>query len=134
MVASACKLVEAKRVSKAGRSKPDREFDGQVISAFGEAFNNVALHSYEKRGGDVEIEIDTLPDRLTIRVMDYGKGFDLNAVPLPELEALPESGLGIYIIRSFMDDVQYTCGQPNVLCMTKFLIHEEEMAEGVAGD
>ncbi len=135
MVASACKLVEARRVSRqTGSSRPDREFDGEVISAFGEAFNNVALHSYAKDGGEVEIEIETLADRLTIRIMDYGKSFDPDSVPDPELESLPESGLGLYIIRSFMDDVTYSRGQPNVLSMTKFLVHEDEMAEGVAGD
>lgn len=136
MVASACKLVNARRVSKqTGTSSPDREFDGQVVSAFGEAFNNVALHSYAKDGGDVEIEIETLHDRLTIRVMDFGKSFDPDTVPIPELDALPESGLGLYIIRSFMDHVSYSVGRPNVLCMTKFLVHEDDdLAEGVAGD
>ena len=37
------------------------------------------------------------------------------------LDALPESGLGLFIIRSFMDEVKYVPGSPNVLSMTKYL-------------
>ena len=41
----------------------------------------------------------------------------------PDLDALPESGMGIYIIKSFMDEVTYRSsdrpGAPNVLSMTK---------------
>lgn len=126
MVASACKLVDARRVNRAtGVSRPDRDFDGEVISAFGEAFNNVALHSYAARGGDLEIEIEPGPANLTIRLKDYGKSFDIDAVPRPDLDTLPESGLGLFIIRQCMDGVTYTTGQPNVLTMTKLLIHDD---------
>lgn len=126
MVASACKLVGATRVDPAtGQSTPDREFDGEVISAFGEAFNNIALHAYAARGGDMEIEIEPGPGKLTIRLKDYGKSFDIDAVPRPDLDALPESGLGLFIIRQCMDDVTYTTGHPNVLTMTKFLVHDD---------
>ena len=50
-----------------------------------------------------------------------GNSFDLAMVPAPDLDTLPESGLGLYIIRSFMDDVKYLAGTPNVLSMTKYL-------------
>jgi serine/threonine-protein kinase RsbW len=133
-VASACKLVEARRVNPVtGASRPDADFDGEVVSAFSEAFNNVALHGYEENEGELEIEIETLPDRLTIRLKDFGKGFDIAAVPIPDLDSLPESGLGLFIIRACMDDVTYVPGQPNVLSMTKYLVHEEVAGEA-AGD
>jgi anti-sigma regulatory factor (Ser/Thr protein kinase) len=63
-----------------------------VVSAFGEAFNNVALHSYHRQGGDVEIEIETSPTAMVIRILDYGDSFDIDDVPVPALESLPESG------------------------------------------
>jgi serine/threonine-protein kinase RsbW len=126
MVASACKLVESDRADRDGAaSAADREFDAQVISAFGEAFNNVALHSYASRGGDLEIEIEPGIAKITIRLKDYGKSFDIDAVPRPDLDSLPESGLGLFIIRQCMDKVTYTIGQPNVLTMTKFLVQED---------
>ncbi len=114
-VAAACKLVGA-----ASAYRATREFDDQVVSAFSEAFNNAALHSY--RGGavgDVEIEIEIGEDFITIRMLDYGQSFDIGEVPEPDLEALPESGLGIFIIKSFMDEVSYRAGAPNILSMTK---------------
>jgi serine/threonine-protein kinase RsbW len=112
MVASACKLVH----------NPDNAFYDEVISAFGEAFNNVVLHGYGEKSGELEIEVEPREDSLTIRLLDYGETFfDLDTVPTPDLDSLPEGGLGIFIMRSFMDDVTFLAGTPNVLSMTKFL-------------
>lgn len=102
----------------------DRDFDDQVVSAFGEAFNNIALHSYRERPGEIEVEIDIGGDWITIRLLDRGASFDYSAVKEPDLDAMPESGLGLFIIRSFMDEVCYAAGAPNVLSMTKrYLTH-----------
>jgi len=121
MVASACKLVEGSRKDAIGKKRRDGQFTAEVISAFGEAFNNVVLHSYGVQGGDLKIEIEVDADGLTIRVMDYGKTFDFAAVPTPNLDELPESGLGLFIIQSCMDKVSYVPGSPNVLSMTKYI-------------
>ena len=107
-VAAAAKLVDA-----------DREFDDEVVSAFGEAFNNVALHAYEERAGDLEIEIDVADRALTIRLLDYGTSFEVADIPDPDLDSLPESGMGLFIIRSFVDELSYRPGTPNLLTMTK---------------
>jgi serine/threonine-protein kinase RsbW len=120
VVGAACKLVGAPDEAKG----PIRstEWDNEVVSAFGEAFNNVAIHSYNGRKlGDVEVEVETGTSAITIRLIDYGNSFSIDEVPVPDLEALPESGLGLYIIRSFMDEVKYIAGSPNVLSMTKYV-------------
>jgi serine/threonine-protein kinase RsbW len=120
VVGSACKLVGTPDDS----TGPIRntEWDNEVVSAFGEAFNNAAIHSYVgHKPGDVIIEVETGIAGITIRLIDYGKSFSIEDVPLPDLDALPESGLGLYIIRSFMDEVKYVPGSPNVLSMTKYL-------------
>jgi serine/threonine-protein kinase RsbW len=120
VVGAACKLVGTPEES----TGPIRNnaWDNEVVSAFGEAFNNAAIHSYDgDKPGDVAIEVDVGPTSITIRLIDYGNSFVLDDVPLPDLEALPESGLGLYIIRSFMDEVKYVAGSPNVLSMTKHL-------------
>jgi serine/threonine-protein kinase RsbW len=52
----------------------------------------------------------------------------MSVVPNPDLDSLPESGLGIFIMRSCMDDVTYVSGAPNVLSMTKFLVHDDDAA------
>jgi serine/threonine-protein kinase RsbW len=115
-VASACRLLQGK--GTAARS----EFGEHVVSAFGEAFNNLALHGFADRPeSEVRIEIDVAVNRLTIRMIDRGSSFDFDAIPNPDLDALPERGLGVYIIKSFMDEVDYQPGPKNVLTMTKRL-------------
>ncbi len=112
VVASTCKLLPER----------GRDFDAAAISAFSEALNNVILHGYGPVLGDLEIEIEVEPaqHRLTIRIIDYGKAFDPAKVPVPDLDSLPESGMGVFIMRSFMDSVTYLAGVPNILSMTKF--------------
>jgi serine/threonine-protein kinase RsbW len=120
MIAAACKLVV---------KAPTPDFDDQVVSAFSEAWNNAICHAYVGgRTGDVEIQIEPHADRLIIRLLDWGKSFDLRSVPSPDLDSLPESGLGVFIIRSFMDDVDYTAGRPNTLTMTKSLLTSSSAA------
>ena len=95
------------------------EFDAQTVTAVGEAFNNIAIHSYSVCPGDVDIEIEFEIHQISIRMMDTGASFDPSSVPEPELNELPESGMGLFIMNSFMDEVTYTAGKPNVLCMVK---------------
>jgi serine/threonine-protein kinase RsbW len=65
-------------------------------------------------GKHVFVEFSTAEHRrngetiLTIRVRDQGPGFDPDAVadPLAPENLLKASGRGIFLIRSFMDDVQ----------------------------
>jgi serine/threonine-protein kinase RsbW len=67
-----------------------------------------------------------LADRVVITITDYGGSFDPSAVPAPDLDALPEGGLGLFIIESFMDDVVYSPGPPNILRLTKLIETENE--------
>ena len=48
------------------------------------------------------------PNRLTVRVVDQGTGFDPEAVadPLAPENLLKSSGRGIFFMRSFMDDLR----------------------------
>jgi serine/threonine-protein kinase RsbW len=121
VVESACRHVRA----RSGSGSAHARFEDEVISAFSEAFNNLAIHGYAERPGDVRIEIDPLDDGITIRLLDTGKTFDPDLVAAPRMDELPESGMGVHIIRSFMDVVTYTPGAPpaqcNVLSMTKRL-------------
>jgi serine/threonine-protein kinase RsbW len=56
----------------------------------------------------VFVEFSTVDGILTIRVRDQGEGFDPDklADPLAPENLLKASGRGIFLIRSFMDDVQ----------------------------
>jgi serine/threonine-protein kinase RsbW len=95
------------------------ELRHQVVSAVSEAFNNVVLHAYAGHPGDVELCIETTAGALEVVMTDQGRPFDPSLVPAPELARLPETGLGLFIVRSFMDEVVYTPGPPNVLVLIK---------------
>ena len=58
-----------------------------------------------------------------VELRDYGESFDLDAVATPDLDQLPESGLGIFIIKAFMT-IRYLPGHPNVLTLSKSLAPE----------
>lgn len=48
-------------------------------------------------------------DRLLVYIKDHGRGFDPSSIgnPLDPENLLKESGRGIFILRSIMDDVQF---------------------------
>lgn len=74
-----------------------------------EATANAIKHSVGEGGTSDTVRIlicieDTL---LTIKVFDHGQGFDLESVPLPDFEHPREGGMGLYLIRAYMDTVSY---------------------------
>jgi serine/threonine-protein kinase RsbW len=122
VVTEACRLAEGRDAEQDGD-----EFEAQAVSAFGEAFNNVAIHGYA--GGDaghVDIEIDWTPEELVIQMTDTGQSFDPDTISPPELDKLPEGGMGLFIMRSFMDEVDYHPGPPNILRLKKRRGSEDE--------
>jgi serine/threonine-protein kinase RsbW len=116
-VATGCKVAS----SEAGVPDDTAEaLSNAMVSAVGEAFNNVVEHAYEGRdAGEVTIIIDSKPGEMCVTMSDDGRPFDIDAVPAPDLAALPESGMGLFIIRSFVDEVRYEPGPPNVLSLRK---------------
>jgi serine/threonine-protein kinase RsbW len=119
VVLSACRVAAHVR-DAAGLPPLEPGLGELVVSAVGEAFNNVVFHAYRGRSpGDVAIEIDITPRGLTVRVVDFGSAFDPTAVPEPELDGLPESGMGLFIMRRCMDAVRYVPGPPNALVLEK---------------
>jgi serine/threonine-protein kinase RsbW len=98
------------------------EVVSELVSAVGEGFNNAVIHAYRgTEGGEVSVQIATHGRTVEITISDAGQSFDFQAVPPPDLAALPESGMGLFIIRSFVDEVSYDPGPPNVLRMRKHL-------------
>lgn len=100
----------------------------KIELAVDEACANVMEHAY---GSDATREVlvkATLDaESVQIRVVDTGKGFDPAQVAQPDLEQLIRDrrtgGLGMRLIRSVMDEVQYEMvpGEKNELRMTKRL-------------
>jgi serine/threonine-protein kinase RsbW len=107
------------------RSGFDEEVRGQIAIAVREATVNAILHGnrYDpaKR---VTLSIETTPERLTIRVRDEGLGLNQSTLPDPLTPTNygKSSGRGIFIIRAYMDEVEFLDASPGTeIRMTKFL-------------
>ncbi len=97
-----------------------RDFRNEMVTAFGEAFNNLVIHGYRGRSdGMLDIEAEMKPDALTVRLIDEGRQVDFGNVEPPDLTAMPESGMGVFMIYALVDEVDYRGGTPNVLSLTK---------------
>jgi serine/threonine-protein kinase RsbW len=118
-VSEACRMV----LARTKRASDHRGLLDSVISAVGEAFNNIAVHGYrDEEPGPVEIDVAVdRRGRLAVEMRDYGRSFDFKKAPRPDLDALPESGMGIFIMTGVMDEVVYRPGRPNVLKLVKRL-------------
>jgi len=56
----------------------------------------------------VQLSISRTPERFTIRIADQGEGFDPQDLPDPVAgdNLLRQSGRGIFLMKTFMDDLQ----------------------------
>ncbi len=113
-VATVCKL--------ACPNHPQSEkFCNEVVSAVGEAFNNAVIHAYENAHGEVSLTTSYDAHEIVVELADRGAAFDLESTPDYVGNDPQESGMGLFIIRSFVDELTYVPGPPNRLRMTKRL-------------
>lgn len=56
----------------------------------------------------IDFEIECLDDRLVFTITDQGEGFDLTSIPDPREDErlLANSGRGLFLMRTFMDEVK----------------------------
>lgn len=75
-----------------------------------EAVGNAIVHGNKKdRDKRVFVSFSLLEKKLRIKVKDEGKGFKPESVtnPLDPENIMKESGRGIFILKSLMDEVKY---------------------------
>jgi serine/threonine-protein kinase RsbW len=105
-------------------------FEGKEVYsiqlAADEAASNIIEHAYEGiPDGEIEISCGMKNDTLTIIMLDRGKAFSPATVQPPNLKANLSKrkigGLGIYLMRKLMDEVQYETipGKGNRLTLLK---------------
>ncbi len=105
----------------------DRDFRNEMVTAFGEAFNNIVIHGYRGRSdGMLDIEVEITADQITVRLSDTGREVDFSDVEPPDLASMPESGMGVFMIHALVDEVLYRGGSPNVLSLIKRTTSAEE--------
>ena len=87
---------------------------GQIGLAVNEAIANVIEHSYM---GDTNKKIDITLDMcefdgenaLKIIIRDYGRHVSPECIKSRELNDVRPGGLGVHIIKTVMDNVEYKC-------------------------
>ncbi len=93
--------------------------------ALEEVVSNIIRHGYGERGdGEVSLAIHLAPEAIGVTVEDDGVPFNPLQVPEPDLKAPLEErevgGLGVYLVRQLMDELDYRAEKGrNVLRMTK---------------
>ncbi len=100
------------------------QMEGCVV----EVVNNAIKHSYHLQPGhEVDIAIALHPDRIEFSVSNTGEPMKAREAARMDFDpknvkALPEGGMGLYIIKNIMDEVTYQCREGvNTLSMCKRL-------------
>jgi serine/threonine-protein kinase RsbW len=74
-----------------------------------EACANAVRHAYDEPGHTYHLDLECHQDRLVLRVVDRGKGFDADRLPLPRPGQL--GGYGVYLIRQISDKARFDCAR-----------------------
>jgi len=96
-----------------------------VQMAVDEAVTNIITHGYAGQAdGNVDISCWKRGDDLVIEIRDWGRPFDPDEIPEPDLhtplEDRREGGLGIFLMRRMMDRVEFAhIDGENVLTMAR---------------
>lgn len=106
---------------------PDEE-TSKIALAVDEACTNIIKHAYQNRSDKrIQVTIIREANKFEIRIVDEGKTFDPETIkPLNLKEHLSHyrrGGLGVYLMRTLMDKVEYgtISGNKNEVRLTKFL-------------
>ncbi len=90
--------------------KFDDDECGTIAIAVTEAFNNAVIHG-NKRDASKKVQLSMFADPAAFRVVikDEGGGFDPDGIPDPldPENLLKESGRGVFILKSLMDEVLF---------------------------
>jgi len=105
------------------------KYTDKVINSFKlvieEACTNIIRHGYRDiKGGEITIKAIIRRQSLTIVIIDQGISFDPRQASTPDLQKYiqigKKGGLGIFMMRKLMDDVQYNItSRGNELRLTK---------------
>ena len=105
-----------------------KDIAGNIVLAVDEACTNIIKHAYKFfPDGDITIKLKYSEKKITVEITDHGSPFCRDTVPTPDLKKYFEEkrvgGLGMYLMKSLMDDVHYksVSGKYNQVVLTKKL-------------
>ncbi len=107
----------------ANRMGFDIEKIEDIKVAISEACTNAITHGKCKEETNFHIDFYADEEKITISVYDNGKGCLSKNIKTPNLGELKEGGLGIFIIKTLMDDVKVLSnkGKGTLIKMTKYV-------------
>ena len=97
----------------------------QICIALDEVFSNIVNYGYPEEAGQIRVRVEIRDDRMAVITLE-DRGIPFNPLKEEEpdihllLEDRPVGGLGIFIVRQTMDEVDYDYKNgKNVLCLKK---------------
>jgi serine/threonine-protein kinase RsbW len=103
------------------------EIDNMML-AVDEACTNIIKHAYKSfPDGEIVIRIKYENSKLNIAIVDYGKAFQPESIPEPDIQEYYRQhkvgGLGMFLMKTLMDDVKYVSipGKYNQVLLSKNL-------------
>jgi len=104
----------------------------EIKLAVDEAVSNIIRHAYIGKKGGFQVEMKQLEDAVQIDIKDQGVVFDWNSVLEPDLykyvETRRKGGLGIWLIKKLIDEVEYNRIEGNNILTMKVYLEEGEAA------
>ncbi|HXV28664.1 MAG TPA: ATP-binding protein [bacterium] len=98
-----------------------QKLSGEILVAVQEALTNIIRHAYGGKQGKIGISYEDDGERVEIILRDQGQPFDAEKIPPPELPPKKAGGLGLHLIKTLMDQVEYDADREgNVIRMVKF--------------
>ncbi len=105
----------------------DEEYVSKIQLAVDEACTNVIKHAYRGRArGDICLEVLLDQKKLSISVIDHGRGFDVDSVLKRDVNnfvsEFRRGGLGIHLMKILMDRVEFSIdpGHENRVTLIKY--------------
>ena len=92
--------------SAAGTANFNIEAIEDIEIAVGEACKNISCHGFDGFSNFYEVECQVEEEKITITVYDMGCEHGLQKHKKPCLDCPNEGNLGMYIIKSLMDEVE----------------------------
>jgi len=97
----------------------------KIETSVDEACSNIIEHAYGgENKGNIELTCESQPDKLTIVLKDYGRPFNPDKVPKPDLSKplskRQDHGLGLFIMSKWMDKIMFeTLDGVNTITLVK---------------
>lgn len=93
--------------------KIDHEITSHIELAIYETATNIINYTSREYGTrEINMQLTLFGEHIEINIEDYGASFDLTKAEMPDIKkhfiSGERHGLGIYIIRTLMDEVEYS--------------------------